>query len=554
MLLLFVAAGKMPEIVTTLEWLLRPLARLLPWPWLGWFVGLQPDGSLSLGLGVINSWLAAIVMITGAVWFSIWGAGRGLAGNFASIDLAPSETAAGRKPRFGKNPLFRKEIIWFVRDRGAIVQVLLIPLTIAGFQLFNLRGLVRRVHGDWNYLCGAALVFGTYFLWILGPKSLASEGQALWLALTWPRGIESILKAKARLWMLIATGMVALILAYTIYRFPQDAWKVLLVGIGWLAFGRSMAEKTVTLVSVPSSSGEPEPISKGRQVAASLGMLTFGIGILTELWHIAVMGIVYSGVTAAAVWQNFRAHLPYLYDPWSEKIPPPPTIMHAMIAISVLVEGGAIVTGVALPVVGDKNIAVAQAIAYGICATLVSIFVSRFLAKRGVGSGEIWCWRSLDNTEREKRLWWCGDGTRRGRFLVSLSAGALGGLVLGLLAYGYTELLMQFPTIAEMIQKSEEEMAKVQGLELSYTITAVAFAPFAEEYLFRGLLYRALDREWGGWRAVIGSAAFFAIYHTPMFWPLIVMAGITNALLFKYTGRLAPAVVLHMVYNAVVSI
>ena len=25
-------------------------------------------------------------------------------------------------------------------------------------------------------------------------------------------------------------------------------------------------------------------------------------------------------------------------------------------------------------------------------------------------------------------------------------------------------------------------------------------APLAEEYFFRGLLYRALDREWGGWR------------------------------------------------------
>ncbi|WP_130418065.1 CPBP family intramembrane glutamic endopeptidase [Edaphobacter modestus] len=73
-----------------------------------------------------------------------------------------------------------------------------------------------------------------------------------------------------------------------------------------------------------------------------------------------------------------------------------------------------------------------------------------------------------------------------------------------------------------------------------------------EEYLFRGLLYRALDREWGGLSAVVGSAAFFAIYHPPLSWLPVVLLGITNALLFKKTGRLAPAVVLHMVYNAVV--
>lgn len=59
-------------------------------------------------------------------------------------------------------------------------------------------------------------------------------------------------------------------------------------------------------------------------------------------------------------------------------------------------------------------------------------------------------------------------------------------------------------------------MAQIPDLKIWYTLAAVAFAPFAEEYLFRGLLFRALDREWGDWRAVLGSAAFFAIYHAPL--------------------------------------
>src|SRR6202012_5240670 len=78
--------------------------------------------------------------------------------------------------------------------------------------------------------------------------------------------------------------------------------------------------------------------------AAQLGMLTFGIGVLTQRWNIAIIGIVYSYVTSAAMWENFRARLPYLYDPWSEKLPPPPTLMHAMIAISVLVEVAAVLS------------------------------------------------------------------------------------------------------------------------------------------------------------------------------------------------------------------
>jgi len=121
-----------------------------------------------------------------------------------------------------------------------------------------------------------------------------------------------------------------------------------------------------------------------------------------------------------------------------------------------------------------------------------------------------------------------------------------------LIALGYLAILHHIPYTAGLMQKYQEQMAKMPDLRTSYTIIAIAFAPFAEEYLFRGLLFRALDREWGGWRAVVGSAAFFAIFHPPLSWLPVGLLGMTNALLFKKTGRLAPAVILHMVYNAVV--
>lgn len=63
-----------------------------------------------------------------------------------------------------------------------------------------------------------------------------------------------------------------------------------------------------------------------------------------------------------------------------------------------------------------------------------------------------------------------------------------------------------------------------------------------------------LDREWGGWRAALGSAAFFAVYHPLLAWLPVGMLGLINAVLFKKTGRLAPAVAVHMVYNFIVMI
>jgi len=285
-------------------------------------------------------------------------------------------------------------------------------------------------------------------------------------------------------------------------------------------------------------------------MAAQLGMLTFSIGVLTQQWHLAIMGIVYSYITAAAMWQNFRARLPYLYDPWSEKVPPPPTLMHAMIAISIMVEVAAVFTAFVIGLAGRENLAMAQAIGYGLCAIAVSVGVWNFLDGRGVPNRAIWHWESLPAHGSAT------DDQAVQRFgiksLLPYLQGVGGGLLLALLALGYQVVLSHIPFTAEILRKTHEQMAQTPNLRLSLAIMAVGFAPFAEEYLFRGLLFRALDREWGGWRAVLGSAAFFAIYHPALAWFPVALLGTANAILFKKSMRLGPAVVLHMVYNSVV--
>lgn len=549
MMLLFLGLIVVPKIVSATGRFLGSFT-VLPWPWLQLFLGARADGSFSFLAGVAACWIGAAIITSGAVWFSVWGAQQGLSGNFG---VASSQPVAAKKTttKFGKEPLYRKEMLWFTGDRSAIVQAILIPMTVASFQLFNFRGLLSDVQGAWNYLSGAAILFGTYFLWVLGPKSLASEGSALWIALTWPRGLESLLKAKAWLWSVIASCMVALVLCYAVFLFPDSIWKIALVGVGWYFFGRSMAEKGVTLVTVTSQSGEPEKIPAGRRWAAQLGMLTFSIGVLMQEWPLAVRGIVYSYITAAAMWQNFRARLPYLYDPWSEKLPPPPTLMHAMIAISILVDAGAVLAGFVSLAIGREGIAIAQAISYGICAVCVSMGMVSFLGDRGVALSEVLRWPAAAVPRGRWESWWHGR-SEKDKLPLSLLLGAAAGVALGLFAHGYVAVLQHFPAAAELIRKSREQMANMPWARVSLAVMAVGFAPFAEEYLFRGLLFRALDREWGGWRAVVGSAAFFGIYHSPLAWLPVAVLGVANALIFKKTGRLAPAVVLHMVYNAVV--
>lgn len=535
--------------------LLQPLC-VLPWPWLGWFLGRRPDGVFSFLCGWLVVWSAAAAILALAVGFCVWATRRGLSGSWAEAPTSRG-TARSKRITLAREPLYRKEFLWFIRDRSAVVQIVLIPATVGAVQLFSLQGLLRHAGSSWSAWSGSAILFGTYFLWVLGPRALASEGSALWLALTWPRGLESLLKAKARLWAMVSTAAVALVLVGAVYRFPAEAWKVALVGVGWLVFARSMAEKTVTLITVTSSSGEPEPVPRGRRWAASLGLLTFALGVLTQQWTLAVTGVVYSSLTAAAMWESFRARLPFLYDPWSERLPPAPTLLHAMVAVSLLAEGSAVLSALFLAFAGREHLAAARNAAYGLSAVLVSVGTWQFLRGRGVQLAAVWCWPRANGTRmRETKSGWRdGDGRRRGIGLWwALFGGVAGGLLLGFFARGYVAALLHFPALAEPILQARRQMAEVPGLQAAYALCAVAFAPWAEEYLFRGLLFRALDREWGGWRALLGSAAFFAVYHPPLAWLPVGLLGVAAALLFKGSGRLAPAVALHLAYNAVVTI
>jgi membrane protease YdiL (CAAX protease family) len=83
--------------------------------------------------------------------------------------------------------------------------------------------------------------------------------------------------------------------------------------------------------------------------------------------------------------------------------------------------------------------------------------------------------------------------------------------------------------------------------------TVVILAPWAEELLFRGMLFRALHRAWGPTRGLWVSAAFFAVYHPPVAWLPVFCMGLASAWLFRRSGRLIPCALLHMTYNAVVT-
>lgn len=76
--------------------------------------------------------------------------------------------------------------------------------------------------------------------------------------------------------------------------------------------------------------------------------------------------------------------------------------------------------------------------------------------------------------------------------------------------------------------------------------------PWAEEFLFRGLMFRAMLAQWGFWPSLLLSTAFFTLLHPMMSWPMVFLLGASSAWLFVRIGTLLPCVSLHFIYNMIV--
>jgi membrane protease YdiL (CAAX protease family) len=524
---------------TVARWL-HPVLSWIPQSAGSLLVGILPGQEPSLSLALLSGALLALSIAAAGVATAAVAGRRGLLASESIIETGPSrpftESFFGRR-----DPVFRKELLWFARDRGAIVQVVLIPATMVAVQAFNMRGLVTEAMTQWQMFCGLGILCGTYFLMVLGPRSLASEGTALWIPLTWPRGLEDLLRAKARLYETIANVVAIPLFAFAVIRFPGNLSGIILVAICWLFFARSMAMRSVTLVTVVSESGDAQPPPAGVRYASRLGALVFAMGVMTRNWQFAVVGVVFSLLVAAAAWQHLRARLPHLFDPWSEKLPPAPTLLHAMVGVAIMIECIGIVASIAIVIGGMESRNLAVSFSYGIVAFVTWMAMASFLAGRGVENRDIWNWFGNRATLPAK-----SPNPIEG---AALAAGT--GIALAILALGYLTILRYLPFTRDFYEASNHADLTTSS-KLTLFVLTVGFAPLAEEYLFRGLLFRALDREWGGWKAILGSSAYFAIYHPVISWLPVFAVGCANAYLFRRTGQLKWAVITHAVYNAIV--
>ncbi len=485
--------------------------------------------------------LIGVLLALPAFFVMRFATARGLEGGFGSAD-GLADTGSFELRRAGswgwlKDPLLRKERLWLKRDRGALIQLIGVPLVLISAQYFNFHNMLRNVDLTWNKLAAFIIYFGGLLLSTAGPRALLSEGPALMLTLSWPRSLEDTLRMKVRTLFALVYMMVCGCLGVVIWMFPGHTFGVLGLMLLWPLFGLSVAEKAVTLIRAPSQSGEPEPIPRSQAWTASLGNAAFALGVFTGQWQLAIAAIAMNWVFAGALWQSFRLRLAYLFDPDFEPQLRPPTILSSVIAIVALLEFGAILSIPFLMALGQEAAPFARAMGYGLAAVGVCTWVISWNKERFVYLSDI---LTLD------------EYTPFFNAKAVPVAIALGGL-LALVGLSYQQLLwhVPWPQLHEILQRSSQFFADSPNARIAYAIMAVGIAPWVEEFLFRGLMFRAMLPQWGLTRSVLASAAFFAVLHPWPAWPMVFLLGAGNALLYARTRSLLPCILLHACYNGV---
>jgi membrane protease YdiL (CAAX protease family) len=100
-----------------------------------------------------------------------------------------------------------------------------------------------------------------------------------------------------------------------------------------------------------------------------------------------------------------------------------------------------------------------------------------------------------------------------------------------------------------------EELLSTREAVVIFAIYGIAFAPFLEELLFRGFLFRVLEQTAGVSVAILVTAVLFALLHVPQLWGswagmlLIFAVGFILSTLRARTGSLIPTVIVHTAYN-----
>jgi uncharacterized protein len=133
---------------------------------------------------------------------------------------------------------------------------------------------------------------------------------------------------------------------------------------------------------------------------------------------------------------------------------------------------------------------------------------------------------------------------------------------LGLAALTYFAYLIFAAIYGALVQPEQDDLTRELGLDeggfgvVVAGVLIIAVAPVSEEVFFRGFMYGGLRSRLPVWAAAAISGAIFGLLHytdpdSLTVVPQLALLGVVLAWLYERTGSLWPAIILHVINNAI---
>jgi len=533
---LFLAQAHGPQ-----AWL-RRVAEAVPDPCL-WLpplsVGLVTAGGATALLGVLITLCGGMGTGIGAVAI----AGHLICRGRPKPADEDRRAAAKRPARFDGSVLsgvLRTELLLLFRNRGFLLQVILLPLVILGFNGYVLleKWLEDPAAVSLEHVAVAAYGVGAYASIFSASSAVHTGRSSLWMLYALPRPVGATLMRKTLVQGSICLFHPLLVLIAAGCMIP---FSPRLISLGTLALGCSAAMAFIsggifTLGMDPHATERKNAIG-GVYVLAQMMLMGMPIAAFysanawTQIGTMITMWLI-----GLAVWQKVDDRSATMLDP--VVLPPPRASMADGLIVACLFFFIQMILTVALVAAGHEA---PQALFWS--------FLGAGLATL-LGAGLSLARRRIPDV---RRLFGLCPMAQHLPLLPALGLGCISGVLAAAAGAGYLCVLKNSEMLQPLYRVAREQaMGFEQGGYFLLALVILA-APLIEEPLFRGLLFNSIARSISPGLALFGSAAIFALVHPAISAAPVFLLGLLAAWSYRRTGRLISAIFTHAIYNAAIT-
>jgi ABC-2 type transport system permease protein len=430
-----------------------------------------------------------------------------------------------------------KDVRLLLRDRNFLVQTTLMPLFVFGLQYFIWSDGASAASIDSKGAAAAAFGVGAYLLLFCAQSVLVAEKDGLWMLFLAPIRLSEIVRRKATAWSVFAAVYVAFVAAaLALFSGRLDVEG----GVRFLVAVFAVVPCAFIAAALGALGANVEARDPTRRLKTWAVYVYFSVASATATalfapsWWATAAILVYVSLFAAALLQSVDDRLPYALDPSSA-----PRFRLSL--------GDGMGAAFAFLALSAFFTALTLKVAPGGIALLVA-----YVAAGMVVVGATLAFRR-DAPDFKTTVGLRAPDDARLSSGGSLAAAAVGGVAAAALGLAYLAALRALPHLREALSFVDPRAVDVStGDHVALSVLAIMAAPALEEFVFRGLVFRGLERTFSTKTAVVLSAALFAFVH-PLASALPVFClGIVAAIVFKKSGRLYAPILCHAIYNAAV--